>query len=89
MSRSRNRRQFLEDSMFAAAAAAMAGPAASAWAQDEPRVKSASERLNVAVAGVNGRGGSHVGFFSGRPDNKETIITTVVDVDRVVTLSHS
>ena len=80
----RSRRQFLEDSMFAAAAAAMAGPATSAWSQDEPRVKSASERLNVAVAGVNGRGGSHVGFFSGRPDNKETIITTVVDVDRVV-----
>jgi predicted dehydrogenase len=80
----RNRRQFLEDSMFAAAAAAMAAPGARAFAQDEPRVKSASERLNVAVAGVNGRGGSHVGFFAGRPDNKETIITTIVDVDRAV-----
>jgi len=77
----RSRRQFLEDSMFVAAAAAMAGPAAQTFAQDEPRVKGVSERLNVAVAGAGGRGGSHIGFFAGRPVNKETIITTIVDVD--------
>jgi len=79
MSRSRNRRQFLEDSMFAAAAAAAAGsPARLLFADDEPQSKSPNERLNVAVVGTKGRGGSHIGAFAGR---KDTVITYAVDVD--------
>lgn len=76
----RNRRQFLEDSMFAAAAAAMAGSAGHLTAADvQPQSKSANEKLNVAVVGVNGRGGSHYGFFAARQD---TMVSYVVDVDR-------
>jgi len=78
----RNRRQFLEDSMFAAAAAAMAGTTSRlAFADDEPQSKSPSERLNVAVAGVNGRGGSHIGAFALGSGRKDTVITHIVDVD--------
>ena len=76
----RNRRQFLEDSMFAAAAAAMAGSAGQLLARRtiEPQSKSPNERLNVAVVGAKGRGGSHIGAFAGR---KDTVITYAVDVD--------
>jgi predicted dehydrogenase len=79
MSRKRNRREFLEDSMFAAAAAAAAGSTGQLLAADnDPQSKSANERLHVAVVGVKGRGGSHIGAFAGR---KDTVITHVVDVD--------
>src|SRR3982750_2578880 len=78
----RNRRQFLEDSMLAAAAAAAANtPAGYLFAQDEPQSKSPNERLNVAVVGTKGRGGSHIGAFAGR---KDTVITYAVDVDSTI-----
>jgi predicted dehydrogenase len=82
MARKRNRRQFLEDSMFAAAAAAMAsGSGRVLRGQDEPQSKSPNEKLSVAVVGVNGRGGSHYGFFSSQ---KDTVVSYVVDVDSKV-----
>ncbi len=80
----RNRRQFLEDSMFAAAAAVAAGSAGNLLAEDAPSSnpsKSPNEKLLVAVVGVNGRGGSHIGAFAGK---KETEILYVVDVDREI-----
>ena len=80
MSRRRNRRQFLEDSMFAAAAAAGTSGHLLAGESEIPS-KSANERLNVAVVGVKGRGGSHIGAFAGKPD---TVITHIVDVDSVI-----
>jgi predicted dehydrogenase len=82
MARKRNRRQFLEDSMFAAAAAAMAGGTGRMLrGQDAPQSKSPNEKLSVAVVGVNGRGGSHYGFFSSQ---KDTVVSYVVDVDSKV-----
>jgi predicted dehydrogenase len=79
----RNRRQFLEDSMLAAAAAAAASSSAPyLFAQEEEKQsKSANERLNVAVVGTKGRGGSHIGAFAGR---KDTVITYAVDVDSTI-----
>lgn len=78
----RTRRQFLEDSMFAAAAAAAAGSAAPLWADEaEPQSSSPNERLSVAVVGVNGRGNTHIGAFAGR---KDTEITYICDADRNV-----
>jgi len=78
----KNRRQFLEDSMLAAAAAAAASSQGTfAWADDEPQSKSANERLNVAIAGVNGRGGSHIGAYANGPGRKDTVIKYIVDVD--------
>jgi predicted dehydrogenase len=77
----RNRRQFLEDSMFAAAATVAAGSASPLLAEDAPASKSPNERMGVAVVGVKGRGGSHISDFAGR---KDTEILYVVDVDREI-----
>lgn len=77
----RNRRQFLEDSMFAAAAAVTAGSAGPLFAEDAAQSSSPNAKLGVAVVGVNGRGGSHIGAFAGRQD---TEILYVVDVDREI-----
>lgn len=77
----RNRRQFLEQSMLATAAAVAASSGGKVFAEDEPQSKSANDRLNVAVIGVNGRGGSHIGAFAGR---KDTVIRYICDVDNEV-----
>lgn len=76
-----NRRQFLEDSMFAAAAAVAASSTPALFAADAPQSSSPNEKLGVAVVGVKGRGGSHIGAFAGR---KDTEILYVVDVDREI-----
>mgnify|MGYP006259869319 FL=1 len=75
----RTRREFLEDSMFATAAAMATTTATNAFAQEQETPTSANDRLNVAVVGVRGRGGSHIGAFAGRQD---TQVTWVVDPDR-------
>jgi predicted dehydrogenase len=66
--------------MYLAASAAMAGSGRVAFGQ-EGQSKSANEKLSVAVIGVNGRGGSHYGFFSAQRD---TFVSYVVDVDRQI-----
>jgi predicted dehydrogenase len=72
-----SRRQFLENSMFATAAAALAGKTSRAFAADEQ----SGEKLRVAVVGVNGRGGSHISGFG---DRKDCEIAAIVDADEVV-----
>lgn len=74
----RSRRQFLEDSMFAAAAAVAAGPVTAAFAADNPPSGSPGEKLGVAVVGCGGRGGDHLNAFAGRAD---TEVLYVVDID--------
>jgi predicted dehydrogenase len=76
----RSRRQFLEDSMFAAAAAVAANGAAPVFAEDKAP-GSPSEKLGVAVVGAKGRGGTHIGAFAGR---KDTEILYICDVDENV-----
>ncbi len=72
-----SRRQFLENSMFATAAAALAGQTQqSVFAQEQ-----SGEKLRVAVVGVNGRGGSHIDGFGSR---KDCVIAAIVDADEVV-----
>lgn len=73
-----SRRRFLEDSMFATAAALAAQGVPVMAADEPPQSKSPNERLNVMVVGVNGRGGSHIGQYTSRND---THITHVCDVD--------
>ncbi len=75
-----SRRDFLENSMFAAATAALAGRSARSFAAEETAPGSA-EILRVAVVGVNGRGGSHIDGFGKR---KDCVIAAIVDVDEVV-----
>jgi predicted dehydrogenase len=73
----RSRRQFLEDSMFAAAAAVGAGGLATAQAADKP-ARSPGETLSVAVIGVNGRGREHLDALLKREDIE---ITHICDAD--------
>jgi predicted dehydrogenase len=75
-----SRREFLENSMLATAAAAAAS-AAPAWAEDAPASASPGEKLGVAVVGTKGRGGSHIDAFAGRED---TEILYIVDVDEEI-----
>jgi predicted dehydrogenase len=77
----RNRRQFLEESMLATAAAVAANSAGKVFGQDQPQSRSPNERLNVVVVGARGRGSSHLSAFAGR---KDTIITHICDVDSAV-----
>ena len=68
-----SRREFLKHSLAAGTAIAVCGAKSSA------RVAGANNRLRIAVAGVNGRGGSHIGGWSGQ-DNVE--IAYLIDPDR-------
>ena len=74
-----NRREFINRSAIIAAAAA-AGSSVSADEKPAP-VKAQTDKLRVAVVGVNGRGMSHVSGFLGK-NNCE--ITTVCDCDEAV-----
>jgi predicted dehydrogenase len=74
------RRDFLEQSMWATAAAAMAGPAASRVALAEGS-SAASERLRIAVVGLNGRGQDHLGGYMRRKDCE---VVAVCDCDAEV-----
>ncbi len=73
------RREFLENTMFTAAAAAATGVAM-------PRVSYGKEsgpndKLRVAILGLNGRGQIHLGGFAARNDCE---ITVVCDPDEMV-----
>jgi predicted dehydrogenase len=81
----RTRRQFLEESMFAAAAAVTATSATSIFAEDKPS-KSPGEKLGVAVVGCGGRGSDHLKSFASRPD---TEVLYVVDVDERIAQSRA
>src|SRR6476620_9817114 len=72
------RRQFLEDSMFAAATAVCASSTLPVFAQEEKG--SANDELKVCVVGAGGRGGSHIGAWTGK-EGRTTKITHICDVD--------
>src|SRR6266849_915658 len=73
------RRQFLEDSMFAAAAAAAASSAIRLpAAETAARKVGANERLQIATIGVNGQGGGHIDELL---NNKDVQYVAICDVD--------
>lgn len=76
------RRQFLEDSALAAAVA-LALPSGDLLAADKKKTpkKKAGELLQVAIVGVGGRGGEHIGQFL---ENPNTEITYLVDADEKI-----
>lgn len=80
----RSRRRFLEDSMYATAAAAAAAwhanPANQLMAQVTPGA-APNDQLSVCCVGVLGRGGSHIDAYLNRNDCQ---ITWIVDVDEKV-----
>ena len=75
------RRQFLEDSLFATAAAAAAAATPIFNEVATAQSSSANEKLLCAVIGVNSRGGSHVSAMVAR---KDVEIGYIVDIDEKV-----
>ena len=69
------RRKFLKDSLVAGTAFAVCGTKSTA------RVSGANNRLRIAVAGVNGRGGSHI---KGWLDQDNVEIAYLIDPDKRV-----
>jgi len=80
-----SRREFLENSMWALAAAGSTGliRTSAGWAQDNV---SPNEKLRVAVLGVNGRGGTHISNYLRR---SECDIVAIVDPDESVGQSRA
>ncbi len=73
------RRDFLEQSLFAAAAASLAGVPSAVRADESPAKKQGpNERLRVACVGVGGRGSEHIHEFGRHPHCE---LVAVVDVD--------
>ncbi len=73
MSRS-TRRRFLKT----AAAGALFSTFTIGGTKSSAKVLGANERINVGVAGINGRGGSHIGAFSGM---KDVQVSYLIDPD--------
>src|SRR5688572_19285142 len=73
------RRQFLEDSMLAVAAVAVAGAGTKVAGADDPPGKSANEKILHAVIGCRIRGRVHAREFAGRLGAE---VTYVCDPDR-------
>src|SRR5262245_44840556 len=67
-----NRREFLKTTLAAAATVTIAGTKASG------RVLGANDTSRVGVAGLHGRGGAHVGAYTGM---KGVQITYLIDPD--------
>ncbi len=75
-----SRREFLENSMWAAAVAAARCPSVATSGVSYGRV-SPNEMLRAAVVGVKGRGSSHVSYLCGL---KDVEVVAIVDVDENV-----
>jgi predicted dehydrogenase len=81
------RRDFLEKSLFAAAAAVMAGETKRAQADDTPKTStSPNEKLRIACVGVHDRGLEHLQAFGARRDCE---IVAICDVDEEVGKSRA
>jgi predicted dehydrogenase len=74
-----NRRRFLQSSLAAAATVTIAGTKSSA------KVMGANDRIRIAVAGLNGRGGSHVTEWSRMAGVQ---ITYLIDPDKRTYARH-
>ncbi len=78
------RRQFLEDSLFAATVAAFGPGLESRVRAEEPaagRKVGANDQIRIACIGFNGQGKGHIGAYSGM---KDVTIAMLCDVDRDV-----
>src|SRR5262245_10031213 len=80
-----SRRQFLHDSLLAAAAAAAAGPVGNLLAAESGETvgKGPNDKLGILVCGVNDRGTSHLGAFQGNA-RLNTEVVAICDADRQI-----
>lgn len=83
------RRDFVEQSLWAAAAALASGPAINALAaEDAPAARAVgpNDKIRVAVIGVNGQGGAHLGEWLKNPD---VDLVAVCDCDPAAYQKHT
>jgi predicted dehydrogenase len=73
-----SRREFLENSMFATAAAAAAVPSLQAAEAPDTKKAGPNDVLRVATIGCNGQGGSHLAELRA---NKDVEVVAICDVD--------
>lgn len=76
-----SRREFLEQSMLATTAAVMAGSVPATRAFADEKETGPGETLRIAVMGVNGRGGDHLGGLMKRPGCE---VVAICDADEAV-----
>lgn len=74
-----NRREFIKKSALGSAAIAIGGMELSAKSYNS--IQGANDRLNIAVIGIGGQGGTHISSYLGLRDSKNIRITTLCDVD--------
>lgn len=81
-----SRRDFVEQALLAASAALATGTTASIRAEEAPARKvGPNDKLRVAVIGVNGQGGSHLGEWLKNPD---VDLVAVCDCDPAAYQKH-
>ncbi|HEX7447183.1 MAG TPA: Gfo/Idh/MocA family oxidoreductase [Pirellulales bacterium] len=80
-----SRRRFLEESMLATTAAALAAGAPAVLEAEELRpTKSPNDRLSVAVVGVRGQGNGHLAAYSNPKNGHNTEVTYICDADEEI-----
>ncbi len=83
-----SRRQFLHDSLIAAAAAATAGSAGKIIAADNTAAsvteKGPNEKLRFLICGVNGQGNEHIKNLLSKTNKGDADIVAICDVDEKI-----
>ncbi len=75
------RRDFIKKSALGTAGIVIGGMGFSS--KSYAQIIGANERINIAVIGCGGRGGSHVNSFCELKDNKNVLLKTICDVDEL------
>jgi predicted dehydrogenase len=75
------RREFIKRSVLGTAGLAIGGMGLSS--KSYASVIGANERINVAIIGIGGRGGAHVGAYCTLKDSKNVRIKTICDTDEL------
>ena len=74
-----NRREFIRKSALGTAGVALGSMTLSA--KSYRNIQGANDRINIAVIGIRGQGGTHISSFSGLKDSKNVRVMTLCDVD--------
>jgi predicted dehydrogenase len=74
-----NRREFIKKSALTTAGIAVGSVSLSA--KSYRNVQGANDRINVAVIGIRGQGGTHINSFCSLKESKNVQVTTLCDVD--------
>src|SRR5512138_3817420 len=74
-----NRREFIKKSALSTAGIAVGSMSLNA--KSYRNIQGANDRINVAVIGIRGQGGTHINSFCSLRESKNVQVTTLCDVD--------